>query len=119
VVVERCTFIDNSSGMGNGTLKNSIIVGCTHGPACAGEMTVSCSLFWGNAEGDACWPDGNLFADPQFCAVDPGTSLHVGLQSDSPAATSSCGRIGAREVTCGTVATRPESWGKVKSLYRE
>jgi hypothetical protein len=122
VVVNRCTFLQNSSGMDNGTVMNSIFVGCTTGPACSGNITIRCCDFWGNAYGDGfCGNEsvGNFAADPQFCAVDPATSLNVGLQSDSPCGPNSpCGRIGAADVLCGPVAVLPISWGGVKQLYR-
>jgi hypothetical protein len=122
VAVSRCTFFENSSGVANGSVTNSLFVRSIPGAACSGTINVRCCTFWDNTQGNGfCGsePELNLAADPQFCAVDPATSLNFGLQSDSPCAPNSpCGQIGAAGVLCGSVATVPMLWGSVKQLYR-
>ena len=66
--------------------------------------------------------NGNISVDPQFCGLTG--SGNYGLQGDSPCAPGNhpdgydCGRIGARDVACGAVATKPVTWGQIKAIYR-
>jgi len=67
--------------------------------------------------------NGNISVDPQFCGLTD--SGNYGLQGDSPCAPGnhpsgySCGRIGARDVACGAVATKSTTWGAIKAMYKE
>jgi parallel beta-helix repeat protein len=61
----------------------------------------------------------NFSLDPQFCGAGAGNYF---LQSDSPCAPGigpypDEGLIGALPVNCGSVDTRPATWGFIKSLY--
>ena len=81
-----------------------------------------CNLFWGNEDGDyfGDWVPAptDIHADPLFC--DP-VILDFGLQAASPAAppnSGGCGLIGAHDVSCGAVSVEPQSWARLKSLFR-
>jgi parallel beta-helix repeat protein len=68
--------------------------------------------------------DGNISADPQYCASDPLASGNFWIQSDSPCSPGNhpagypCGLIGKYTVRCGSVSTGEKSWGEIKELYR-
>jgi len=121
-IIERCTMIGNSSGVGGGVIRNSIIANCTEGHACDIYTSISCSVLFGNALGDAiCGTDGggNSTVDPQFCAVNPIASRNVALQSDSPCANApGCGRIGSEPVGCDAVSISVVPWSQFKNLFR-
>jgi len=60
----------------------------------------------------------NLSLDPMFC-VSPPSDFH--LSSNSPCAaehSGGCGRLGARDVGCGSTSNQRNSWGFVKRRYR-
>jgi predicted outer membrane repeat protein len=135
--IEQCTLLANfgweqrTGGivMNGGSIQQVILAYTTEGRACSGTPgpTWSCSNLYANASGDEiCGVDGggNLSVDPQFCALDPTTTVSVGLQQDSPCAPGNhpdgipCGVIGAGPVTCESVLVHPRSWTTVKSLYR-
>jgi len=114
------------------TIRNNLIIGNTYGidmgwGAIVGE--VSCNNVFANSGAnyqngmDPTGTNGNISADPQFCAVDPPGSGNLFLQSDSPCAPGNhpdgaeCGLIGARPVGCGTVSAERMSWGAMKSIY--
>jgi hypothetical protein len=92
-----------------------------YGILCQGSSP-RCNLLWGNDvdQSDCTADPSNLSADPQFCAVDPGTSMNFLIQMDSPCAPGQglCGLIGARPVGCSTVEVRGKSWSQVKQLFR-
>ena len=103
------------------------IVAWNTGAASYGSATFGCTDLYGNSGGDAVNGTdggGNFGADPQFCAVDPVTSLYVGIQSDSPCAPgnhpngAACGLIGAGPVECGAVSVELRTWSQVKHAYR-
>lgn len=89
-------------------------------------MTMVCSDTWHNGASDA-FPagvvdgGGNFSANPLFCG--PAGSLNYFLNGSSPCVPGmhpgggSCLRIGALGVACGSVGTKPVTWGRVKSLY--
>lgn len=95
-------------------------VACFDAPA----VEATCNLTWANT---SIWPSdpaqcaGGIEASevaPLFC--DP---IHddFTVRSDSPAsppASGACGAIGAFPVACGTVATEPITWGRVKAAHR-
>lgn len=134
--IERCTLLANfTSGGGagivanNGTVRRVILTGNMGGSTCGGipGATWTCSNLFANEAGDGpCGVDGggNFSADPQFCAVDPATSLNVSLQQDSPCAPGNhpngdtCDLIGSGAVACAAVAVRPMTWSGYKILYR-
>lgn len=96
------------------------------------QFSIVCSDIFGNSGGD--WvdvesggclanhlgQDGNLSADPLFCAADPEADGSWGLRSDSPCAPSQsgCGLIGAWDVDCEAVRTESTSWGELKARFR-
>ena len=137
-LINQCTFdgcgsVDGaavSSRLGATVVMDACIVvggpglafGCVAG--LPNSFVITCSDLWNNAGGD--WHDcgyggptenGNLSADPLFCAPDQGD---YGLRTDSPCAPAgnACDLlIGAYDVGCETTATESRSWGAVKSLY--
>ena len=123
VVITRCTLLGGIYVEVAGSVSYTIVARA----ACSGPIVFSCTNLYGNTEGDIlCGADagGNFSADPQFCAVDPATSMNFTLQADSPCAPGnhpdglSCGPIGAAPVGCGTVSVTPTTWSRLKSLYR-
>jgi hypothetical protein len=136
VTLDHCTFHANAAGTGAGlalspgssaTITNSIIAFASQGEAIAcstpADVTVSCTDIYGNAGGDwtgciASWlgVDGNVSADPLFCASGIGD---LRLADDSPCAPehspAGCGLVGAWPVGCaaagvfepGIVASQP------------
>jgi hypothetical protein len=71
-----------------------------------------------------CVATATIREDPEFCAVDPITTLDIRLQSDSPCvpanhpSTGTCGLIGAAPVGCGTVSVENKTWSEVRLIYR-
>jgi hypothetical protein len=141
--VSNNTFVQNNAfGQGGGALVinrtgldvfnnifafNTTIGGGFGGAVlCLNENSVfsGCNLFWGNQAPDvtACniviGLDDNLEADPLFC--DPQVEdYHLMTGSPgSPDHPSGCGLRGAYPVGCGPVSIAPQSWGKVKGMYR-
>jgi len=138
----NCTFYANAGAMQGGSLwvsewaicdlQNTIIAFSTAGPAIyvdgGGELSMSCCDLYGNAGGD--WTDdivhlygtsGNISLDPQFCDAAGG---NLELSETSPCAPFSepnpeCDLIGAYPVGCGPTPTPIESWGRIKTLFRE
>ena len=95
--------------------------------AISSSATVSCNDIYGggtlnSGPSNQTESNGNFFLDPEFCGV--GGAGNYYLQSDSPCAPGNhpdgidCGRIGAFDVNCSTVRTRPVTWGHIKALYR-
>jgi hypothetical protein len=77
-------------------------------------------VFWDNPEGLGIpLGDTDREVDPRFC--DPGNGdFHV--EGGSPCVepgSLGCGQIGAFGVGCGTVSVEPESWARIKGLYRK
>jgi hypothetical protein len=118
--LEGCTLVNNAAGAGAGihcgvssqaTVTGTIIAFSAAGESMAGLeagfATISCSDFFGNANGD--WVGdfadqlgtaGNFAADPLFCDVGVGD---YALDHVSPCAAenqTACGQIGARSVGC-------------------
>ena len=138
--VQSCTFSGNSSPLGahlsvgrvstaNALIQHSILAfGDGQAVACVSgsSVVIACSDVFANTGGD--WIDclsgqqnlnGNFWADPRFC--DP-TAGDFTIQVDSPCAPpglTGCGLVGALPVACGPVALSAESWGSVKSRFRD
>lgn len=107
------------------TASRNILAGSSGGPAYRAEFAVpfgGCNLFWSNAAGDFAglyspFPT-DVFADPLFCdAVGGDLTLHESSPC-LPANSGTCGQIGALGGGCGTIGVEPESWAKLKALYR-
>lgn len=137
--VEGNTFDGNGAGIGvidgsNPTIARNVVNGGGIGIECTPVTVpvtpvISCnnvfgmsgSAYSGNCA-DQTGVNGNVSVDPEFCGV-PGSGNYY-LQSDSPCAPGnhpdgeSCGTIGAFGIGCSTVATKPATWGGVKSLFR-
>jgi predicted outer membrane repeat protein len=137
----RCTFWGNGSPVGGvlycrgtsfPTVENSIIAASVEGSAVlcveGAGPTLSCSNVHGNAGGD--WIDclagqlganGNICEESLFC--DPGNRDFT-LAANSPCLPGNhpngvnCGLIGAFDEGCGPIAFFPESWARVKAMYR-
>jgi hypothetical protein len=121
VTLDHCTFHANAAVSGAGlalspgssaTISNTIIAFASQGDAIAcdspADVTLSCTDIYGNAGGDwtgciAGWlgVDGNVAADPLFCAPANGD---LRLAADSPCAPehspAGCGLVGAWPVGC-------------------
>jgi hypothetical protein len=127
----NCTIAANTCGLGVIAMRGSAsriersIVAGNSGPAlvCDGFNSpwVGCSLFWGNANDTICGGDQgtNLFVDPRFC--NPAQD-DFQLAADSPAATVTCGILGAEPVACPAqgveTALRDVDWSAIKKLFR-
>jgi hypothetical protein len=135
--IESCTFVQNTASSGPVIrsfsqlpflMSSSIVAFSGDGMfpvKCTSEsiVTVECCDFYGNGGGD--WVDcvagqenanGNLSADPLFCAQGDFT-----IHENSPCAPSNsgnCGLIGALGVGCGAVSVESKTWGQIKGLYR-
>ena len=108
-------------------IENTIIAFSTGGGAvrCGESLpAVICCDFYGNVGGD--WNDcvadqyginGNICADPLFCALELGD---FSLDCASPCAAGNnpeCGQIGAWPVGCGPTPAVETTWGAVKELF--
>lgn len=90
------------------------------------ETIVECNDTWNNDIDEIVGApaSSNFSADPEFCAVEPLTSLNFQLQRDSPCAPGndphggSCGLVGAAPIGCGTVSVERRTWSDVKRLFR-
>lgn len=135
----RCTFHGNWARQGGGAVscRNGASVsaqGCILANSSSGDAVhcrsgsqavLECCDVFGNEGGDwvGCLEGqaqvaGNFRADPLFCAPDAGD---LRLAADSPCAPpgiTGCGLVGARGVGCDPITRHPESWGKVKALFR-
>jgi predicted outer membrane repeat protein len=138
VAVTNCTFSDNWSDGGGGSvhcwnsdpvLTNCIIAFGTSGPAVFCEAgtenpALTCCDLYGNAGGD--WVgciagqsgvNGNVSADPLFCDR-PGDDYTIDALSPCAAPNSGgCGVIGALGVGCDS-PVEDTSWGAIKARYR-
>ncbi len=134
--MSRCTFWNCSAQRGACILahlatvnvENSIMAfsGQGIGIQClsASSITLTCCDVFGNAGGD--WvgciagqqgTNGNLAADPQFCAASNGDfSLHESSPC-APANSGPCGLIGALDVGCGATAVEGTTWGRLKAGF--
>ncbi len=141
--VTSCTIVENPSTAPAGgagiyvwgdtvaTVDRTIIAFNTNGEAVAedsnGAATLTCSCLYDNDGGDWVGPiagqgtiDGNMTANPLFCAL---AFYDLYLCADSPClpALNDCGLlIGAFDegcVACGT-PVEPASWGVIKAMYR-
>jgi hypothetical protein len=77
-----------------------------------------CNLYWSNSEGDfGTWIPSptDLFADPIFCDL---ALKDFTVREDSPCVVGGCGQIGALGVGCKNISVEPQSWGRIKELYR-
>ena len=133
LLVDQCTFIDArcqqnliASSNGEVHVNRSIFsnVDARNVFLCdGGSVSVLCS--------DVCAPTGVPFdgtcspetsgvfdADPLYC--DPaGGDFRLDGASPCLPSRSPCGElIGALEMGCGTVGLEPQSWGRIKGLYR-
>lgn len=85
-----------------------------------GQLTTDCNVFWDNEDGPGI-PLGptDREIDPQFC--DPASG-DFAVHSTSPCVepgSLGCGQIGAFGAACGTISIEPQSWGRIKELYRK
>ncbi|MGD8397052.1 MAG: hypothetical protein PVF43_16405, partial [Candidatus Eiseniibacteriota bacterium] len=131
-----CTLWGNEADFGSALsgdtdrpvlLENSILAAGRGGAAVHYESDVflRCCDVHGNEGGD--WVgciagqqglNGNLALDPLFCDA-PGGDFTLDESSPcAPAQAGDCGLIGAWEVGCGMVATRPRTWGGIKASFR-
>ena len=135
--IRNCTFYGNRQAwIGGGgssikfnrglsTLENCIVANSQNGAAIlrkpdAGVIS-SCNTFWGNEDGigDGYTPGPTDFeADPLFCDPENGDFTLSSQSPCLPPASGDCGLIGALGKGCGPVSIRPESWGRIKELYR-
>jgi hypothetical protein len=144
--IRNNTIVDNHAGDGAGAIYlvgaqsspivvNNIIVhntaasyGAIYGDAPAGIM-FSCNDVWGNLPSDYDQPlsdqtglNGNISEDPLFCGVAGSGNYY--LRTSSPCAAAnvpaacSGGGMGCYQVKCD-VGVHKESWGSMKSLYKE
>ena len=107
---------------------NAWIGGLTGAGIVANPVTiVECNDSWGNDMDEIVGTSTgatNFSADPQFCAVQPLTSLNFLLQVDSPCAPGNdpggggCALVGAAAVGCDTVSVERRTWSGVKRLFR-
>ncbi len=140
VVIRGNTFVGNEHGpigpwpgphgtLLPGTFERNIVTGSAFGVWLPEGIpyALSCNDSFGNGSNWTGFPDpsgidGNFSADPSFC--DPDGDDYT-LASNSPCLPGnhpdhvSCGTIGAFGEACGTVILERESWGRVKSRYRE
>jgi hypothetical protein len=120
-----CVFYANTGGLSFSSadlVEHSVFVANTGNIGCPGFTC--CDLFQ-NAQGDwtGCREDqlgveGNISADPLFCAPDEGDFT---LRADSPCLPerTSCPRpMGGHDVGCGVVSVTPDSWGALKARYQ-
>jgi parallel beta-helix repeat protein len=145
-IVRNNTIVDNHANDGAGAIYlvgaqsfpvivNNIIVGNTaaeygaiFGDTPAG-LTFSCNDMYGNVPrnydeplSDQTGLNGNISQDPMFCGV-AGTNNYY-LQASSPCAEANvpadCAgvRMGCYPVRC-TVGARKESWGTIRSLFKD
>jgi hypothetical protein len=135
-LVTGMTVVDNTAPRGGGihvssggapTLQRVLIAFNDCGVGCSGEVSQPlflCSDIFGNTGGD--WigcvasqlgQNGNICADPQFCA--PGGDVYD-INEFSPCAPgqSGCGLIGAVGVGCSWSSAEATSWGELKALFR-
>lgn len=130
--------ISNNSGEGifisdahDFNIYNNLIADNNIGIDCvSGNSVFHCNNVYGNninyrGIADPTGQDGNISIIPQFCLVDPCSTGSYYLQSDSPCAPGNhpdgyeCGIIGAFQVGCGTTAIQEESWGTIKSRFKQ
>lgn len=116
-------LIGGGLGLG-GDFENNVISECSGAVAAdrgfATTVTTDCNVYWNNPQGDTDFGYGpnDRVVDPWFC--DPGAGDFT-LNAASPCLPENsgpCGLIGALGQGCGSVAVKPESWGKVKQRYR-
>ncbi len=111
------------------TVASTIIAFNTGGPSlgngiglASGTATVTCSDVFGNDTADWSGMDdptgtnGNIAADPLFCAGDDG-AFNIGNSSPCDPAQSGCGLIGAFAATCGLSGV-PGDDGSVPAVFR-
>lgn len=137
-VLRNNTILGNTVGLpsgaantGSGSLISRNIIawntagfpgGRALGLSCA-DCTIECNDLWGNDD-NAVGGFGNTLrdnfsVDPEFCAVDPVSSLNFFLQRDSPCLSrDTCDLVGANRDGCGVVSVNPATWSEVKRFYR-
>jgi hypothetical protein len=127
----NCTLVGNQAQVGCFDLRGSVtriercVVVENEGPAvvCTGFTSpwIGCSLFFGNDGDLPCAGDQgtNVFADPLFCNAAGGD---YSLSENSPAATGSCGVLGALPIACPARFFEPPvqaaAWTQVKQIFR-
>ncbi len=112
------------------TIRQNIIVRSVGGVSCianslpvieCNDVFVPMGTGYGGSCSDQTGVNGNISADPQFCGLPESNNYY--LQGDSPCAPGNhpngfnCGQIGALDASCGTVETKPMTWGAIKALY--
>ncbi len=130
----NCTIASNDAGAtgsvvdcrsGSAAFRNTVLAFNLGAAAVQGYAILSCSDIYGNSGGD--WVgdiadqygvNGNISADPLFCA---GESGDFRLEQGSPCAPEynpDCGLIGALPVGCGGSPAQETTWGALKALFR-
>jgi hypothetical protein len=110
---------------GSFEFRNNVIVNSAGDQAVGisnGTITTGCNVYWNNPLGNTSgFPlDPTDFnADPMFCDPEAGdlrvNAISICLPENNP----SCDEpIGAWGEGCGSISVQPESWGRVKNLYR-
>lgn len=113
----------------NNLIVNSLVgVACIRGHECFGAFQYECNDVFGSSFAQYFgWTtnptghDGNIAVDPIFC--DPGID-DLSLHHDSPCLPGqhpegyACGLIGLFGLGCGPTASRPVTWGAMKSVFR-
>ena len=95
----------------------AVVLGSPSSPA----PVPSCNDFWENASGNI---DGfspgitDVFVDPQFCDR-KAESYTLSLSSPcAPPQSGACDLIGAFGVGCHGLAVEPETWARIKTMFR-
>ncbi|MBZ0267860.1 hypothetical protein K8I85_06880 [bacterium] len=139
--VHHNTFVDNHAfGQGGGGMlinnagldvhhnifANNTADGQGGAILCLNNTTVTsnCNLFWQNdapviaACNVVIGQDDNLEADPLFCDAATEDFTLMAASPAAPGDPGGCGLRGAYAVACGAVPVTPQTWGKVKGMYR-
>jgi predicted outer membrane repeat protein len=137
-IVQHCTFFGNHAGRDGGQIAalsgaDPQISHCIlaagdggGGAYCSGASPAfTCNDVWANAGGnylgcdDPTGTEGNISADPLFCAPEEGD---FNLQCASPCAPGNnpaCGLVGVYPVACGVSPAEAMTWGAIKATFRK
>lgn len=123
-------FVDNVGGSvqfvaTGGAYSHNLIVGTVSAggaPALVAGRTLTnagCNVVWNNAFLDFPLGPTDVEADPEFCDPDADDYRVLPTSPCRPEnSPDGCGVVGNREVGCGSVAVRAETWARIKSHYR-
>lgn len=132
--VRNCTFYgnyNNGSPSGGATaeftsqvrFENNIVAGSRGGTAITAVPMLGldgCNVYWDNEFGPGVdLKPKDRVVDPLFCDPSGGDFT---VTENSPCVEPGalgCGQIGNFGVGCGVISIRPETWSRVKALYRE